>query len=200
MRTLFLVVVLSTLAWPQTTKEPYKVQPTPKLPIFDWNACPFEGCAYRKWTAEAAVDVFDTWKPNRTRIATLPAKAVVTGISGVVITYKPGVIRVDRDLPQDDLRRGDTIFTYSYLGEGFSVVWFKGRLYREYDITFAKWLDEKVDTLGYVRGSGCQGTDCAGTYVDLGEKVWWAKVKMTSGVVGWVNMGEAQFSGVDQLV
>src|SRR5215469_7139421 len=109
MRTLLLVAVLSTLAWPQTTKESYKVQPAPKLPFFDWNACPFDGCAYRKWTAEAAVDVFDTWKPTRRRIATLPAKTVVSGVSGVVITKKPGVIRMDRDLPQDALRRGDTI-------------------------------------------------------------------------------------------
>ena len=189
MRTLFLVVVLSTLAWPQTTQESYKVQPAPKLPIFDWNACPFEGCAYRKWTAEAAVDVFDTWKPNRTRITTLPAEAVVTAVSGVVITYKPGVIRMDRDLPQDALRRGDTILTYTYLGEGFSIVWFNGKLHREYDITFTKWPD----------GTGCGATHCAATYIDLGEKVWWAKVKMRSGVVGWVNMGEAQFSGVDLL-
>ncbi|HEX3469877.1 MAG TPA: hypothetical protein VHT28_01720, partial [Silvibacterium sp.] len=90
MRTLFLVVVLSTLAWSQTSKESYKVQPAPNLPFFDLNACPFEGCAYREWTAEAAVDVFDTWETNRTRIATLTPKAVVTGISGVVITNKPG--------------------------------------------------------------------------------------------------------------
>ena len=43
MRTLFFVVALSSLAWPQTTKQLYKVQPAPKLPFFDWNACPFEG-------------------------------------------------------------------------------------------------------------------------------------------------------------
>ncbi|HUV70652.1 MAG TPA: hypothetical protein VMW15_13375 [Terracidiphilus sp.] len=159
------------------------------LPLFDWNACPFEGCSYRKWTAAAAVDIFDTWKPSRERIATLPVKAVVTGVSGVVITYKPGLIRLDRDMPQDDLRRGDTIRTYTYLGEGFSTVWFKGRFYREFDISFAKWPD----------GSGCGGTHCAGTYVDLGKKAWWAKVKLQSGVIGWVNMDKAEFEGVDLL-
>src|SRR5208282_3031601 len=50
----------------------YTVQPVPTLPFFDWNACPFEGCTYGKWTAATAVDVFDTWKPSRKRIATLP--------------------------------------------------------------------------------------------------------------------------------
>ncbi len=167
----------------------YAVQPAPTLPFFDWNACPFEGCTYGKWTADASVDVFDTWKPRRKRIATLLAKSVVTGISGVVITYKPGVIRLNRDMPQDLLRRGDMILTYTYRGEGFSAVWFKGRFYREYDITFTRWPD----------GTGCLGTDCAGTYVDLGKKTWWAKVRMGSGVVGWVNMDEAEFEGVDTL-
>ena len=189
MRRLFLVVMLSTLAWPQKVKEAYTLQPVPKLPFFDWNACPFEGCVYRNWTAESAVDVFDTWKPNRTRIATISAKAVVTAVSGVVITNKPGVIRMDKDRPEDNLQRGDTIFTYTYIGEGFSIVWFKGRLYREYDISFAKWPD----------GSGCGGTHCAATYVDLGKKVWWAKVKTKSGIVGWVDMTKSEFSGVDTL-
>jgi hypothetical protein len=92
-------------------------------------------------------------------------------------------------LPEDNLQRGDTILTYTYRGEGFSAAWFKGRYYHDYDITFAKWPD----------GTGCLGTDCAGTYVDLGEKVWWAKVKMSSGVVGWVNMNESKFGGVDQF-
>ncbi|HET6206404.1 MAG TPA: hypothetical protein VFD98_06310, partial [Terracidiphilus sp.] len=73
----------------------------------------------------------------------------MTGVSGVVITYKPGVIRLNRDVPQDHLRRGDTILTYTYRGEGFSTVWFKGRFYREYDITFTKRPD----------GTGCHGND-----------------------------------------
>lgn len=178
-------------ASPVATSEsqPFLVQPAPTLPFLDWNACPFEGCTYGEWTATEAVEVFDTWKPSRRRIAILPVKAVVTGVSGVVITSKPGVIRLNKDLPQDDLRRGDTILTYTYRGEGSSAAWFKGRFYHDYDITFAKWPD----------GSGCLGTECAGTYVDLGEKIWWAKVKMRSGLVGWVNMNKAKFVGVDQF-
>ncbi len=169
--------------------QPYILQPAPTLPFFDWGACPFEGCTYGKWTAKKVVDVFDTWKPSRKRIATLPTKTVVTGLSGLVITYKPGVIRLNSDLPQDGLQHGDTILTYTYRGEGLSAVWFKGRFYSEYDISFAKWPD----------GSGCLGTDCAGTYVDLGEKVWWAKVKMRPGRLGWVNMNEAEFGGIDRF-
>ncbi len=66
---------------------------------------------------------------------TLPTNALVTGVSGVVITYEPGIIRLMADLPQDDLRSGDTILTYTYRGEGFSAVWFNGRFYHDYSMT-----------------------------------------------------------------
>lgn len=177
----------SPVAAPQSP--PYRNEPAPTLPFLDWNACPFEGCTYGKWTAASAVKIFDTWKDGRKQIATLPAQAVVTGISGVVITYKPGVIRLNADLPEDGLRRGDTILTYTYRGEGFSAVWFKGKFYSDYDISFTKWPD----------GTGCNGNHCAGTYVDLGNKIWWAKVRASSGMIGWVNMNEANFTGVDSL-
>jgi hypothetical protein len=184
-------ILLLTVFLADTSKsqsEAYKLQPAPKLPFFDWNACPFEGCTYGKWTATKAIKVFDSWKSDAKVIATLRPAAVVTGLSGVVITYKPGKIRVDDDLPQYGLRRGDSILTYTYRGEGYSAVWFKGRFYRQFDIGFTKWPD----------GSGC-GSGCAGTYVDLGKNVWWAKVRTKSGITGWVNMNEADFSGVDLL-
>jgi hypothetical protein len=163
--------------------------PEPSLPFFDWKACPFEGCAYRQWTAREAVTVYDTWKQDRRSIARLSAGDTVDGVTGVVITFKPGVIRMDRDLPDQGLKRGDTILTYTYRGEGFAAVWFKGRYYSEFDISFAKGPD----------GGGCGGAHCAATYVDPGKKVWWAEVKLTSGRMGWVDMGQASFDGVDML-
>jgi len=162
----------------------------PELPLFDWNACPFEGCTYRQWTvAKKPVDVFDTWKQTRRKIAQLPVGEKVSGITGVVITFKPGIIRMDRDLPDQGLRRGDTILTYAYRGEGFSAVWFNGKYDSSYDISFTKWPN----------GEGCGGDHCAATYVDLGKKEWWAEVKFRSGRTGWVNMNDAEFSGVDVL-
>jgi len=182
--TMLLLVVIATTASAQS----YTAQPAPKLPFFDWNACPFEGCKYGEWMAAARVAVFDTWKPNRKRVGILAPKSVVTGISGVVITYRPGVIVLTKALPDDDLRSGDRILTYTYRGEGVSAAWFKGRFYHDYDISFAKGSD----------GTGCL-RDCKGAYVDLGKTVWWAKVQIRPGVVGWVNMNEAKFDGVDAL-
>jgi hypothetical protein len=166
-----------------------RAMPAPKLPFLDWKACPFEGCAYREWTALKPVVVYDTWEQKRRTVARLSPGDVVTGVTGVVITFKPGVIRMDRDLAAEKLKQGDTILTYTYRGEGFSAVWFGGRYYTEFDISFAKWPD----------GSGCGGAHCAATYLDLGNKVWWAQVKLKSGFTGWVNMNYAEFDGVDLL-
>jgi hypothetical protein len=159
-----------------------KAMPAPVLPFYDWGACPYEACAYRQWTAHRPVKVYDTWKPGRRPIAQLAVGDHVTGITGVVATFKPGLIRMDRDLPELDLRRGDTVFTYAYRGEGFSAVWFKGRYHASFDISFAKWPD----------GTGCGGAHCAATYVDLGRKSWWAEVKLASARTGWVEMDLAQ--------
>jgi hypothetical protein len=161
----------------------------PELPFFDWNACPFEGCAYREWTAQKPVVVFDTWKRTRRQVAGLAKGEKVVAITGVVITYKPGIIRMDRDLPDAGLKRGDTILTYAYRGEGTSVAWVNGKYDPTFDISFTKWPD----------GAGCRGDYCAATYVDLGKKEWWAKIKLKSGQMGWVNMDTAEFGGVDVL-
>jgi hypothetical protein len=161
----------------------------PVLPYVEQGVCPFEGCQYATWTALKEATVYDRWQEGRHAIASVAPKEKVTGLTGVVITFKPGVIRVDRDLPEQKLKRGDTILTYSYQGEGFSVVWVNGKLEHDYDISFTKWPD----------GSGCGGQYCAATYIDLGKKEWWAQVKLESGTIGWINMANARFNGTDGL-
>jgi hypothetical protein len=154
----------------------------PTLPFYDWGACPYETCHYGEWTAYRPATVYDTWKEGRRSIAQLAAGDKVTGITGAVVTFTPGLIRMDRDLPDQDLRRGDTLLTYAYRGEGFFAVWFKGKYHSEFDTTFAKLPD----------GAGCGGEHCAATYLDLGKKTWWAQVKLNSGITGWVEMDLSQ--------
>jgi hypothetical protein len=174
---------------PAEIPEEPQSMPAPALPYYDFKACPFEGCTYGKWKARKAVTVYDTWKSNRKVVAKVSPGESVTGLNGVAITLKPGTIRLDRDLPNLNLKKGDTMFTYTYVGEGFSAVWFKGKFYPEFDISFTKWPD----------GNGCNGPSCAATYVQLGENEWWAQIKLKSGRTGWVNMEEAEFDGVDAL-
>src|SRR5262249_9009782 len=127
---------------------------------------------------------------NRKQVGSLGRGEKVVGVTGLVVTFRPGRIRLDRDYPSEPaLKRGDVLLTYTYRGEGFSAVWFGGTFYSEFDISFTKWPD----------GSGCGGEHCAATYVDLGRKQWWAKVKLRSGRTAWVNMSRARFNGVDAL-
>jgi hypothetical protein len=154
----------------------------PTLPFYDWGACPYETCQYGEWTAHRSATVYDTWEQGRRSIAQLAEGNKVTGITGAVVTLTPGVIRMDRDLPEQGLRRGDTVFTYANRGEGFSAVWFNGKYHTEFDISFAKLPD----------GTGCGGEHCAATYLDLGRKTWWAQVKLSSGMKGWVEMDLSQ--------
>jgi hypothetical protein len=169
-------LIICVLARGQTGAHPPDAAPT--LPHYQWGVSPGEHSGYREWTARRPVTVYDTYKTRRRVVAQLARGDRATGITGVVITFRPGVIQIDRDLPEHDLRRGDKILTYAFLGEGFSAVWFKGRYRSEFDISFTKWPD----------GSGCGNEHCAATYLDLGEKVWWAEVKLASGLKGWVDM------------
>jgi hypothetical protein len=119
-----------------------KVTAAPALPFYHWGACPYERCVYGgPWAANRSVTVYDTWRQGRRPVAQIAAGDKVTGITGVVITFKPGLIMMDRDLPDKDLRRGDTVRTYGDYSEGFSAVWFKGRYFSEFDISFAKLPD-----------------------------------------------------------
>jgi hypothetical protein len=172
----------------------------PDLPFFDWNACPFEGCVYRQWTARKPVVVYDTWKRTRQPLTSLAAGDKALAVTGVVITFKPGVIRMDRDHTVTQwptygdritytLKRGDIILTYAYRGEGSWAVWFNGTYLPSFEIPPARRLD----------GQDCRPIECAATYTDLGKKEWWAKVKLKSGRTGWINMDAAEFDGVDLL-
>src|SRR5437016_1584837 len=113
----------------------------PDLPFFDWNACPFEGCIYRQWTARKPVVVYDTWKHTRRPIARLMEGDKVVAITGVVITFKPGVVRLDQDLPQEGLKRGDIILTYSYRAEGSWLAWFRGTFHNYFSVPYARRAD-----------------------------------------------------------
>jgi hypothetical protein len=166
-----------------------KAMAAPALPYYDWKACPFEGCTYGEWTARKATVVYDTWEQKRRQVASLAVGEKVVGLTGVVITFRPGTIRVDRDLPEAGLQRGDKILTYTYKGEGFASAWFKGRFYSEFDISFTKWPD----------GGGCGGAHCAATYTDLGKITWWVQVRLSTGKMGWVDMTGAEFDGMDSL-
>jgi hypothetical protein len=150
----------------------------------------WKGCKYGLWTARRPVEVYDTWKRTRRATARLAAGDKVVAVTGVVITYRPGIIRMDRDLPEDGLKRGDTIYTYAYRGEAAWDGWVNDVHHDGLIVPNAKQLD----------GKGCL-ENCAATEVQAGHKEWWAKLKLKSGQTAWVDMDKEfeSFDGVDSL-
>jgi hypothetical protein len=159
----------------------------PSLPVIDYNACPFEGCTFRKWVVAHDSPIFSSWKDDRKPASTLKKGEVVTGLTGVHITYEPDHIQVFQPIPELRLHAGDIVLRYMYHGEGFADIWAKGQWKREYDCSFITEKD----------GSGCL-RDCPAKVISEGKKAWWVRLRTAQGSTGWAKV-EDQFDCIDSL-
>ncbi len=179
------LAALSALLAPQQT--------SPPVPYVDEGACPFECCTYRDWTATAAVAAYDHWRwqsvspssPHKV-VFNIAKGDVVTALSGVVVTTRPGRLRVTKattaksfsvrfpKMPPEDIRfqRDDVLYLLTYRGEGAFTVWFTGRLLEELDTSRLGVLEESPVTQ------------------------WWVRIRNGKGQIGWTNRA-ADFSNKD---
>src|SRR4051794_30113225 len=97
----FFVVILLRMVVIGTPRQD-QVRDQPALPYVDNGACPGEYCGYGRWKAVKPAAVYDTWQATRRKIAEISVGKTVVAHTGLVITSKPGVIRMDRDLPDQD--------------------------------------------------------------------------------------------------
>lgn len=136
----------------------------PRMPFVDKGACPFECCSYREWTVEKPTVVRTAMRDGSPIAFRLKNGEKVSGVTGTVITTRAGIVRVLKNTTLDNvkLRRGDNLYLLTYLGEGFSKIWYKGRIFQgdPYDQTLYKQIRLPID-------------------------VWWVKVKNRRGQTGW---------------
>lgn len=158
----------------------------PALPVVDENACPFEGCAFRKWIASKDVVLSSTWKEGREPVASIKKGQVVTGLTGVHITFEPARVEVLKPIPELGVQPGDIILLFMNRGEGFMDVWAKGRWWKEYDCSFIKEIN-----------AACL-RDCPAKLIAHGRKEWWVQVKTSDGLTGWAK-ARGQFDCMDML-
>lgn len=163
----------------------------PSVPYYDWGACPFECCAYKEWTTSKPIVAYE--KPSRSskKRFTMPAKQAVTGITGVVITNRYGIVRILKPVKLGytqnsegtvlSLAPGEKIYRLHYLGEGSDIFWYKGK-------TYEGQFDESTEEGSAVSGSIKLETDYDAT--------WWVQFKDSKGRVGW-SEGEANFDHMD---
>jgi len=185
----FLLAIGFTLPlflWAQSPRNPPATS-EPGLPVVDVNACPFEGCSFRKWPVRKDTAFFSSWKNDRKQVGSLKKGQIVTGLTGVHITFEPDRIKILRPITDLDLKPGDTLLRYMYQGEGFADIWAKGEWHKAYDCSF---LQEKD-------GSGCT-RNCSAVVESDGRKEWWVQIRTQQGAEGWTKVVD-QFDCMDSL-
>ena len=166
----------------------------PPMPYEDPGACPFEGCAYREWTARGAVTVLSARRAGAPGAFTVKKNERVTALTGVVVTQVPGRVEFRKavDLSTSSgtlhIEPGQSLYLLTYRGEGFTKAWFGGRLYDDVDGGTAFFGDR----------CGQLPDACDGRVVYAPRAVWWVQLRNSRGQTGWINEPE-KFDGKDRL-
>jgi hypothetical protein len=167
----------------------------PKLPYFDWGACPFEGCTYREWEANAPVIAYKS-RSTKAEVAFHVQKGErVDGVTGVVITYQFGISKVLKPTtlgytpkgskPELNLKPGELLYTLHYAGEGWDLFWYKGKVYTD-----------QINANDPLSGPPPPGLIVQ--VLTSPKIVWWVKIKNKSGAVGWTTETE-RFDHMDKF-
>jgi LysM repeat protein len=144
----------------------------PKLPYMDVGACPFECCTYRQWTANEDTALLKTMNDNSPVAFRIKKGEKVTGVTGVVITTKAGIVKALRNTTIDEIEKvpfnaGEILYLLTYRGEGYYRTWYKGR---------------------YLFDSYYNNPDVK--QISDPELVWWVKIKNRKGQIGWTKLPE----------
>lgn len=165
----------------------------PPVPYEDAGACPFEGCVYRVWTANAPVSVRGDRHQSAPVVFGISAGEEVTALTGVVVILKPGRVEfpsaVTLQTASGSLRidPDQTLYLLTYLGEGFFKAWFEGRMY--------DWVDGSIF---YNGACDIRPERCTGQIVEQTQSIWWVQVQNIRGQTGWTSDVD-KFDGKDAL-
>ncbi len=178
MKILFRTIVLASVAATVSAAE-YQ----PPMPYYDWGACPFEGCVYQEWIAKAELNVFKDRDLSSPIVFTLGRREEVNALTGVVITTRPGKVKILEPITLDlekpvSLVPGDILFTLHYLGEGYWLFWFKGELHSD-EIMSPSDVVEKTPR-----------PNAPIQVLSVPETEWWVKLKNSKGIIGWTKETE----------
>lgn len=162
---------------------PARAQRRPPKIFNDKGACPFECCQYRRWKAEKTTAAYARPDRRSRRVGRFVAGRNVQALTGEVRTVPARyVVRNARK----GYRPGDVLWVYTYLGEGFFKVWFRGRMREE---------DLEIGTPSDTYYPACkENPKCFGEMHGGWRAIWWVKIKSPAGWVGWTDKPE-NFSG-----
>jgi hypothetical protein len=159
----------------------------PAAPYVSRDVCPFECCRYGDWTARADIEVVATPGSDEV-VGHLSSGTAFRGLTGDV-HLAPRPIAVVHTEPAWDppatVREGEIVFLLDGMGEGMFHIWHDG-------------VVRIMSASGEVRDH-CPfpDDDCWGEFLrpkpEDAEPVWWKKVELPDGTVGW--MRDDRFDG-----
>ncbi len=157
----------------------------PRVPYYDWNACPFECCTYRKWKASKDVPILKERRRDAAVAYRLVAGEAVQAITGVGVTTRVGHARVFKATHLGEAKipvgPGDVISVVRYAGEGYWKFWFKGR----FDVEQIPDIDDSA-----------RDTELDLRMLSHPEVTWWVKIRNRYGKLGWTTETDG-FEGAD---
>ncbi len=182
-----LIVLSFFLAGSMTAAQDIK----PQLPYLDRGACPFECCTYRRWSVEKDTVVYKQRDTGSGMAFRVRKGEHVTGVTGIVVTVKPGKVEVKRarSIGQDRkvrVKAGDILYVLHYMGEGYFKVWFRGKTYDE----------ELPAPPDLVSKTPAPREDADFRVVSEPDAVWWVQVKNGRGQIGWTKQTD-HFGNMD---
>lgn len=148
-------------------------------PYIDKGACPGEWCSYGEWKAEKDTVLYNAPSNDAGEITTIKSGTKVIAVTGEVHS-KPVKFIVKSDYNQYKIN--DIIWVYTYIGEGFFKVSYKGKMYEE---------DLKFSPYGGTSGRRCEKSPrCFGYLQEDLKFVWWVKILSPNGKIGWTIQPE----------
>jgi hypothetical protein len=170
----------------------------PKLPYYDYDACPFECCVYGNWKLNKDVTAFKNPTAKSPITFTIKKGEEVIAITGFVVTYKVGVTKVLKPIKMGyqengnnneeklNLKPGEVIYTLHYAGEGYDLFWYKGKTYSD------QISGDKLDPNPPPAHLSLQ-------IISRPKADWWVKVKNHKGKIGWIK-NPPYFEGSDSCL
>lgn len=165
----------------------------PPMPFEDAGACPFEGCVYREWIAKETIGVKTDRRDSSSVAFRVQPKERVTAVTGIVVTIKPGRVQFREPTMlatsggNIDVMPSQTLYLLTYQGEGFTKVWFQGKVYTDVDTT--AFMDSRCEN---------DPSRCTGKVIEQSVTHWWVQIRNRRGQVGWTRETE-KFDGKDAL-
>lgn len=155
-------------------------QSKPPARYIDKGACPFECCVYRKWTVEKTTVLYAQPNKESARVGQAKTGTKVLAITGEVRSV-PGKFVVTK--AHGKYKPGNVLWVYTPQGEGFYLVWFRGKMFDE-ELDFVSGPYEKSSPT-------CEESPtCWGKMEVMLKTDWWVKIKLPNGTIGWTSQAD----------